>query len=109
MEPDDEVMRAHVHLLASIDLLASRPCLPFLPGVPLPQPDDGRSLAFLLNRLSNNVVEPGLLGRDGPIAASAMLTMLRYGLDASAALATVETGGAVIQLSPLTRPVRPDS
>jgi hypothetical protein len=49
--------------LAGTDLFAERPRLSFIPPFPLPQPEEGRPAAYLLNRLSNNVNEPGISPR----------------------------------------------
>lgn len=46
--------------LAKRDIFRTRMRLDFIPGFPLPPPDRGRSAAYLLNRLSNNVDEPTL-------------------------------------------------
>ncbi len=46
--------------LSKLDLLADRSTLDFIPECPLPSPVQGRAAAYLLNRLSNQVVEPAL-------------------------------------------------
>jgi hypothetical protein len=52
--------RDAIRPLASVDLLAERSRLDFIPAMPLPPTDQGRSAAYLYNRLSNNVEEPTL-------------------------------------------------
>jgi hypothetical protein len=46
--------------LGGSDLLAERSRLDFIPPMPLPPTDQGRSAAYLYNRLSNNEDEPSL-------------------------------------------------
>jgi hypothetical protein len=53
-------IRDAVRPLGSVDLLAARSRLDFIPSMPLPPTDQGRSAAYLYNRLSNNVEEPTL-------------------------------------------------
>ena len=53
--------RDAIRPLASVHLLAERSRLDFIPAMPLPPTDQGRSAAYLYNRLSNNVEEPTLV------------------------------------------------
>jgi hypothetical protein len=46
--------------LGAVDLLAQRSRLDFIPPMPLPPTDHGRSAAYLYKRLSNNEDEPSL-------------------------------------------------
>jgi hypothetical protein len=74
------------------DPFTERPRLRFMPPFPLPQPNNGRSAAYLLNRLSNNVDEPAL-ARDSPRNSIAFLPQfLGWSLKACALLTAVEMG-----------------
>jgi hypothetical protein len=53
-------IRQSLGSLGAIDLLAERSRLDFVPPMALPPTDQGRSAAYLYNRLSNNVDEPTL-------------------------------------------------
>jgi hypothetical protein len=56
----DGAARTRFTSLAELDLFSRRSRLDFFPPLPLPQPWRGRSAAYLLNRLSNNVDFPSL-------------------------------------------------
>ncbi len=78
--------------LSQTDLFTKRPRLRFMPPFPLPQPNNGRSAAYLLNRLSNNFDEPAL-ARDSPSNSIAFLPQfLGWSVKACALLTAVEMG-----------------
>ncbi len=88
----DEETTATLLRISDADLMLSRSRLDFVPGVPLPQPWNGRSAAYLLNRLSNNVDEPALLAESEDPPALALATMLAECVPAVSALSLLELG-----------------
>jgi hypothetical protein len=74
------------------DLLSGRPRLEFIPPFPLPQPDEGRPAAYLLNRLSNAMDEPSLRGQNDGRGAIHFPQLLDWSIRGCAALALHEMG-----------------
>jgi hypothetical protein len=78
--------------LGSIDLLAERSRLDFIPGMALPPTDQGRSAAYLYNRLSNNEDEPSLAPSVPDGSEAFFRSGFRWMLWACRALALAEGG-----------------
>src|SRR5262249_23490434 len=72
------------------DIFGARMRLDFIPGFPLPPPDRGRSAAYRLNRLSNNVDEPSLSPDFPAKGLTTIPSMFDWCLHGCAALAFLE-------------------
>jgi len=87
--------RIYLEKLAAQEIFKSRPRLPFIHAIPLPQPHHGRAAAYLLNRLSNNVEEPSLLAgstREDEEMILLIPQILDYSYAACSLLALYENG-----------------
>ena len=82
----------HLASVAAGDLFEERSRLGFLPGLPLPPTDAGRSGCYLYNRLSNNVDEPTLAVDVPEQSATFFRNAFRWTFSACRLLALVETG-----------------
>ena len=82
----------YVKELASRDLFNERPRLAFLSALPLPAPHEGRTAAYLLNRLSNNVDQPSLRADSTPEGVYNYPFMLYLSIQACRALTFIEQG-----------------
>lgn len=81
------------------DLLKDRPRLSFIPGIPLPNPDKGRSIVYLINRLSNNVDKPALMNPaqdDVDKGINVFLRILEVSFVNCAVFASIEIGTPII-------------
>ena len=78
--------------VASGDLFEERSRLRFLPGLPLPPTDAGRSGCYLYNRLTNNVDDPTLTPTVTEESAGFYRSVFRWTLSACRLLAVVEVG-----------------
>lgn len=84
----------HLASVAAGDLFEERSRLGFLPGLPLPPTDAGRSGCYLYNRLCNNVDEPRLAAAVPEHSATFFRNAFRWTFSACRLLALVETGAA---------------
>ena len=85
-------LREHLASIAAGDLFEERSRLGFLPGLPLPPTDAGRSGCYLYNRLCNNVDEPTLAVAVPEESATFLRNAFRWTFSACRLLALVETG-----------------
>jgi hypothetical protein len=78
--------------LGRSDLIEKRPRLDFIPPFALPQPTEGRAAVYLLNRLSNNVNEPGLMGGGQSEGAGVFPQIFNWSFQACRVLGLFEIG-----------------
>lgn len=85
-------LRDHLASVAEGHLFEERSRLGFLPGLPLPPTDAGRSGCYLYNRLCNNVDEPKLAAAVPEHSATFFRHAFRWTFSACRLLALAETG-----------------
>ena len=82
----------HLSSVAAGNLFEERSRLRFLPGLPLPPTDAGRSGCYLYNRLSNNVDEPTIAAAVPEESTKFFRMAFNWTFSACRLLALVETG-----------------
>ena len=88
----ESTLHDHFSSVAAGDLFEERSAFGFLPGLPLPPTDAGRSGCYLYNRLSNNVDDPTLAPTVTEESATFFRMAFRWTLSACRLFALVEAG-----------------